>query len=229
MSRRLDPLDGTERVLVDGNNLLHAIRRSSAPGPAAALVARIRAAIPLPAQIELIFDGPAERNLRGERIAKDLTVRHSGGRSADELIVASVDAARAATGPAATASILVVTDDRAVGEAVRRLGARTAGAPWLIRRLDRGSSGGGRPGGPEVGLGNRRPSARPPARPSARPPARPLAHPGAGSGAGPGDGPAGADDDAAPGWRPGRGATAKRGNPRRAPRSGRTNRGSPPD
>jgi len=41
-----DPLADTERLIVDGSNLLPALARSSAGVPPAALIGRLRAAIP---------------------------------------------------------------------------------------------------------------------------------------------------------------------------------------
>jgi hypothetical protein len=191
---RADPLAGTERLLVDGSNLLHALGRGRGePAPPATLIGRLRAVIPPGVRIEIVLDGPPEPGLRGTRIASGLTVRHSGRFSADSLIdrlVAdaigtggSTEAARAAGD-----AILVVSDDIELGRAIRRRGGRTAGTAWLARRLERGilsSPSTGRP--------------RPPAP-------RP-----AGSGAG--DGPGETDD--ARRWSPGRGATKKTGNPRR--------------
>jgi hypothetical protein len=177
------PLEGIDRVLVDGTNLLHAIGRGSTPLPAAALVGRLRGAIPATVAIELIFDGLPDRGLRGERIASGLLVRHSGRRTADELIISLADEARQAAGPRGADNILVVTDDGGLRAAVTSLGARTARSAWLVTRLARE-----RLEAPSTG--NRR---------APRPPA------------------VEADDDRV-GWQPGRGATTKRGNPRRTRR-----------
>lgn len=179
-----DPLQGTERVLIDGNNLLHALRRGPDGGPAAALVGRLRAAFPPSVAIEIVFDGPPDPGSGNVRVASGVTVRYAGRQTADMLLVHLVgDAARFAIDSGA--GILVVTDDTALGAELRRRGARTAGTRWLAGRLARPASA------PSVGL--RRP---------------PLA---------PAD-----DRDAIEGerrWEPGRGATAKRGNPRRRARN----------
>jgi hypothetical protein len=191
-----DPLAETHRVIVDGSNLLPGLARQGGPVPAAALIGRLRAAIPPGVGIELVFDGAPEPGLRGERIASGLTVRHAGRRSADEVIVGLVDHAGMTSGAAGTHALLVVTDDRQLGVAVRALGARTAGTGWLLRRLDR-------PRLASPSVGNR------------RPPTTPRA-PGAGEGR---EGREGREDRQP--WAPGRGATAKRGNPRRGrPSSG---------
>jgi hypothetical protein len=184
-----DPLSGTDRLIVDGSNLLHALARRTGPAPQAALIGRLRAAIPAQVGVELVFDGPPEAGLRGERIAAGLIVRHAGRRSADEVLVDLVDQARAAAGPAGAAGLLVVTDDRDLRTSLHAKGARTAGTAWLLGRLDRP-----RLAAPSVG--NR----RPPISPSSE---------------------RGAEIDDRPPWKPGRGATVKRGNPhRRRPSSG---------
>jgi len=191
-----DPLAGTARLIVDGTNLLHALgRRPGHAAPAATLIGRLRAAIPGAIRIELILDGPPEPGLRGTRIAAGLTVRHSGRITADAVIDRLVADAVGSGGTteaarAAGAEILVVTDDNELGRSVRRRGGRTAGASWLVRRLERPAVGG-------ASIGARR---------------RPVT-PERGSGAPGDDGPDG--DAERRGWRPGRGATKKTGNPRR--------------
>jgi YacP-like NYN domain len=128
-----DPLSGVSRLLVDGTNLLHAVSRGPDRQPPAAVVGRLRGAIPPEASIELVFDGPAERGLRGERIAHGVSVRYGGRFSADTILITLVEEA----GAASADRILVVTDDVGLRHAVQRRGARTAGTTWLMRRLDR--------------------------------------------------------------------------------------------
>ncbi len=196
-----EPTDGVERLLVDGTNLLFALRRGqgSGPAPAAALVGRIRAVIPPTVRIELVFDGPPEPGTRGVRIAHGVQVVRSGRISADEKLDRLVADAIGSGGTADAAqrvadAILVVTDDQGLAARIRRRGARVVRADWLIGRLARTTLS-----APVVG----RP--RPPA-PS------PLGQGGPGSSD---------ENDERPGWKPGRGATAKRGNPKRAPRARR--------
>jgi hypothetical protein len=177
ISRR-NPLEGVSRLLVDGTNLLHALRRGAGAdaAPPAALIGRLRGAIQPETQITLVFDGPPDRGTRGERIAAGVTVQYSCRYTAD--------------------TILVVTDDRDLRLALRRRGARTAGTQWLLGRLERP-----RLAAPSIG------NARPPA-----PPRIAQQQPGE------------ATEDEATGrtsWRPGRGATAKTGNPKRQPRARR--------
>jgi len=187
-----DPLAGTDRLLVDGSNLLHAWRRGPEALPAAALIGRLRGAVPPQIGIELVLDGPPDRGMHNARVASGLIVRYSGRRTADEVLVALVDEAAAAGHTASRRAILdnilVVSDDRDLRHALQQRGVRTAGAQWLIGRLQRErlespSTGNPRPPGPPPGDA---------AREEAR--------------------------DERPGWRPGRGATTKRGNPKRGRR-----------
>jgi hypothetical protein len=175
----------THRLVVDGSNLLPALARRGGAMPQAALIGRLRAAIPSATAVELIFDGPPDPGLRGERIASGVGVRHAGRRTADEVIVGLVETASMTGGSQAADGILVVTDDRELAAGVRRLGGRTAGTAWLLARLER-------PKLASPSVGNRRPPST------------------------------GAEQDREQDrepWQPGRGATAKRGNPRRRRRS----------
>lgn len=194
-----NPLDGVDRLLVDGTNLLHALARrpsGAAPLPPAALVGRLRAAIPSAVAIELVLDGPPDPGMRGTRVASGLIVRHAGRRNADEVLMWLVDQARDAAGPRGADNILVVTDDRDLRYAIGRRGGKTAGARWLTTRLERTTIA-------SPTTGNRRPRVA-------------SGKPGVADTTGFDDD---AGDDAQPtGWRPGRGATTKHGNPKRQPR-----------
>jgi hypothetical protein len=190
---RRDPLEGVDRLLVDGTNLLHALRRrgaggsgapgpSGAPPPAAAIVGRLRAAIPAGTGIEIVLDGPPDPGSGNVRVASGVIVRYAGRAPADALLVRLVGEA-APRSIEEAANLLVVTDDNALAAELRRRGARTARTAWLLRRLERVTA------------------ASPTVARSRRPPAPPAAD----------------DDDAeSRRWAPGRGATTKRGNPRRA-------------
>jgi hypothetical protein len=195
VSRR-NPLEGVTHLLVDGTNLLHAMSHGPNRQPPAAVIGRLRGAIPPETRITLVFDGPAERGIRGERIAGGVTVQYGGRHSGDTILITLVeDAMLSAPSPATAAdAILVVTDDRDLGHALRRRGARTAGTAWLIGRLDRGTLS-------SPGVANRRPPA---------PPRIPQPQPGAET-----------EEPDEKRWSPGRGATTKRGNPRRQARTGR--------
>ncbi len=197
-----NPLATTHRLLIDGTNLLHSLSRSGGAAPATTLIGRLRGVVPAPIAIELVFDGPAERGLRGERIASGTSVRYSGARTADAVIVSLVDEVRLVDGPEGTAGILVITDDRDLKYESRMRGARTAGSAWLLGRLGSGRLS-------SSSIGNPRPR-------------RLAASPSVASQS---DGDPAETDRV--GWQPGRGATTKRGNPRRAPRSGGAGRMRP--
>ena len=170
-------------------------RDGPARRPPAALIGRLRGAIPAPIAIELVFDGPAERGLRGERIASGLTVRYSG--AADRRRADPVDWSRTsatADGADDTAALLVVTDDRDLRHgcaAARGADGRLGMAPRPAR----------------IGSAARRRRSATAAAAAADEPARATGPP----------------TTATTGRRagsPGRGATTKKGNPRKAPRTG---------
>ncbi len=206
-----DPLAATQRLLVDGTNLLHTLQRGAGAAPAATLIGRLRALIPPHVSIELVFDGPPERGLRNERIAAGTSVRYGGARSADAVILSLVDDVRVLDGAEGTAGLLIVTDDRELKYGARMRGARTAGSAWLLGRL-----GSGRLASPSIG--NPRP-------PRIRREAASAGGASAAGGDGVGGRHAGVDDEPErAGWHPGRGATTKKGNPKRAPKAGGTGR-----
>jgi len=186
-----DPLAGIGLLVVDGSNLLHALRASpnSDGGPVpppAALIGRLRGVVPASIEIQLVFDGPPERGLGSARIASGLSVRYAGRRSADEAILETIRNRPAGATLGETA--LVVTDDRELVRNVWRLGARAVGTEWLLRRLGRARLSSPGPG-----------RSRAPVSPDTTD--APSGEPGSESGRRP--------------WRPGRGATTKKGNPRR--------------
>jgi hypothetical protein len=206
-----DPLQGIERLLVDGTNLLHALRPGQDPAPAPTLVGRLRAVIPPSVRIEILFDGPPEPGLRDTRVASGVTVRHSGRSSADALAIRLVtEATGGQPEPSGQPRLLVVTDDGRLARELRARGAATIGASWLIRRLDRPILS-----SPSVG------QKRPPAASMSREVGGQAGTVRRGSTGGGGQGALGLDADARDaeaaraGWRPGRGATTKRGNPKR--------------
>jgi hypothetical protein len=181
------PLDDTDRLVVDGTNMLH--RLGGPDAPLSTLMGRLRAAVPAPIAIELVFDGVGHGVIG--RVAQATHVRYSGRRTADETILDLVGdgTARSGPGPLTSARTLVVTDDRALRTALSARGARTAGVAWLLDRMAVAAVA--------PAQGRRRSSIG-----AGRPPS------GAGAAGAPGlkdDGPD------RPGWRPGRGATSKTG------------------
>jgi len=208
-----DPLIGVERLLLDGNNLLHALSAGPAAAPQATLIGRLRAVIPAHVRIEIVFDGAPDKGLHGTRLANGLTVRHAGRLTADAMLLRLVTEATGGVPTGPTPALLVVTDDGRLAQDLRTRGAGTIGTSWMVRRLARPHLA-----APSVG----RP--RPPAGSGiGRPHPGPRSEAAAAAGSDPGRGTARDAEAARTGWRPGRGATTKRGNPKR----GHPDRGGP--
>jgi len=187
------PFYGTDRLIVDGTNLLFRLGGAGRAAPPAAVIGKLRAAVPKETSIDLVFDGQGH-GVFG-RLAEGMFVRYSGRRIADDVILDLVGDAmmEAGGGPAAGAKVLVVSNDRELRERILARGSRTVPLQWLIERM-------GLPVLQSPAAGNRR---------------APV-----GFGTGPGGiGPnaVGREDDR-PGWKPGRGATSKTGAPRKVAR-----------
>ena len=189
------PFYGTTRLIVDGTNLLYRLGGAGRAAPPAAVIGKLRAAVPKEIAIELVFDGQGH-GVFG-RLAEGMFVRYSGRREADDVILDLVSEAlmQAGGGPAAGATVLVVSNDRNLRDRILLKGSRTVPLQWLIERM-------GLPVLQSPAAGNRRPPGG-----SAKP------TPGGG-----GPNPPGRDDDERPGWKPGRGATQKTGSPRKVAR-----------
>jgi hypothetical protein len=193
--QRRSPWSDVDRLLIDGNNLLH--RTAGGPDPAAVrlLLARLRVALPASLKGILVLDGRPDRGAPDHwLVAPNLEVRHAGGRDADSVIV---DLVRA-TPVLERANALVVTDDRGLTERVRTAGGRTRRLDWLVDLIERPPDPATT--GRSTGLGQGRPP-RPDAR--GRSDLDPTSE---------------GQPDQEREWHPGRHATRKRGNPRRAPR-----------
>ncbi|MEO5966202.1 MAG: hypothetical protein ABIR11_12110 [Candidatus Limnocylindrales bacterium] len=189
------PFADTTRLIVDGTNMLYRLGRGPNAAPPAAIIGRLRAAVPKEVDIDLVFDGVGH-GVFG-RLAQGMFVRYSGRREADEVILdlTSEAAMEGGGGPDAANKVLVVTNDRDLQYRLTVKGARTAPLQWLLNRMDI-------PVLASPAAGNKRPPIG-----AGRPPA-----------GGNGPHPAGRDDDERPGWKPGRGATAKTGTPRKVAR-----------
>lgn len=200
-SPRTSPFEGTDRLIIDGTNLLYRLGAGvGGVAPASAIVGRIRGAVPLTITIDLVFDGVGH-GVYG-RLAQKMAVRYSGRRPADDVILdLASEFAMQNGGPAATDRVLVVTNDRGLRDLLAAKGARTAPLQWLIGKLD--------VPGPGATPGVRRPTIG-----AGRPPAG-SARSGAG---GVGGATGGRDDEDRKGWKPGRGATAKTGTPNKVAR-----------
>lgn len=177
-----------EVLLIDGNNLLHRVAGSVEPGAQRLLLARLRGAIPSTLATVLMLDGHADSGT--SRTEKV-------GKGFEIRHSGSLSADDAILRlidkypPADRAQITLVSDDRAFTDRARRLGAHTQKLAWLENVM-------GMPGsaGATIGAG-KAPPRQPPTAQTA--PGSPT------------------EDEREP-WRPGRGATRKRGNPKRHPR-----------
>lgn len=182
-----DPLAGATRLLVDGTNLLHALDRAGGALPAAAVIGRLRALVPPGVGVTIVLDGTPAPGAIGRRLTSGVEVRYAGARSADVLLH---DLVRTDPSPAQS---VVVTDDIALADAIRRTGARTVRTAWLAGVLARQRL----------------------AAPSAGRSKPPLVVGGAAGAGADADGRGDGRDADAPRWQPGRGATRKAGNPKR--------------
>jgi len=188
------PFEGTTRLIVDGTNMLYRIGRGGTAAPPAAVIGRLRAAVPATIAIDLVFDGVGH-GVFG-RLAQGMFVRYSGRRTADDVILDLAYEAEmeAGGGPVASDTVLVITNDRELQHRITNKGSRTAPLQWLINRMDLPVLASPAPG-----------NKRPPMGSGSPPPG--------------GNGPnaAGREDDR-PRWKPGRGATVKTGTPRKVAR-----------
>ena len=176
----MTPLDGVERLLIDGNNLLHRVSGNVDPGSIRLLLARLSGAVPATLPTIVMLDGHAASGTdRRQRIRRGLDIHHAGSLTADDALLNLVKD----TAPRDRAGVVIVTDDRALTEKTRHLGARTKRLDWLEALLAKPPS----PATAGSTIGRKGVSA-----PSSS-----------------------KDDDKVP-WQPGRGATKKRGNPKKS-------------
>ena len=186
MGSARDP-DGLELLLVDGDNLLHAVRGGRDDGGVAWLLPRLSRWRPPDLWIVVALDGhPAQGETSRRRVATGIEFHHAGARSADDLII---DLLSRQPFDARARSVVVTRDHDLVARA-HRAGGLTRSPDWLVGQLDVPGSWAGTSGGSvgaQIGQGG-------PPRQS-----RSVSQ----------------QDDERPAWRSGRGATRKRGNPRR--------------
>jgi hypothetical protein len=177
----MSALDGVTRLYVDGNNLLHRTSGSVDPGAQRLLLARLSGAIPPHIHTVVMLDGHAASGTdRRQRVRRGLEIHHAGSISADDALLYLIRDVAAAD----RAHLVLVSDDRALFEKARRLGARTQRLAWLEGVLEKPYAAGRTV---KVGAG------KPPKQQAPETEREP--------------------------WKPGRGATSKRGNARRARRA----------
>lgn len=192
-----DPFNGVEVLLIDGNNLLHRLSGSVDPGAQRLLIARLRGVLPDKLRTIVMLDGHAASGTdRRQRVTRALELHHAGSMSADEALLNIIKD----TAPNRRAGSVIVSDDRALTDKARHAGARTQRLAWLEQLL---GSGAARPAAGSASIGAGKP-------------------PRAGSN----QQSAGQQNEEREPWKPGRGATTKRGNPRRAPRAAPRDRGT---
>jgi hypothetical protein len=136
------PFAAIEVLLIDGNNLLHRTAGSAGESALRGLLPRLSAVIPPTISCIVMLDGhSAMGSGRVQKIRNGLEVRHAGSHTADDALFNIV---RDTAG--GRAMITVVTDDRALTERIRHLGASTQRLAWLEAIIGRtgGSSGIGR-------------------------------------------------------------------------------------
>jgi hypothetical protein len=173
-------LDGIDILLIDGNNVLHRVAGAADPAAQRTLLPRLRAAIPETVATVFMLDGHADAGAYArERIRPGFEVRHSGSYSADEALLKLIRDAR----PEERHAMTLVSDDIALSNRARMLGARTRRLAWLEELI-------GMPQAGRVSIGAGRRARQ-----------RSVNHEAA-------------EDERTP-WQPGRGATRKRGNPKR--------------
>ena len=183
-------LGDVDLVLIDGDNLLYDVRGVRDEGGVAWLLPRLSGWRPEGVRIVVSLDGhPAPGEARRGRVMRGIEFHHSGSRSGDDMLIAML----ASRGFGDRGRTVVVTRDRGLQARTRAAGGLTRSVDWLMRsiggatQMGSGSSQAAKPAGIAQGKA---------------PPARHFDPP---------------DPDAEdrPSWEPGRGATRKRGNPRR--------------
>jgi len=191
-------VDELELLLIDGDNLLHDVRGSRDEGGVAWLLPRLSGWRPQHLRIVVALDGhPAPGEANRARVTRGIEFHHSGRRSADDLLV-DLLGAQPYAGRSHTA---VITRDRGLQARAMRAGGLTRSVDWLMRQV--GGSSGGRTaaktgsGAKPVGIGQ----GKPPKKRHFDPPD-----------------PA---EEERTSWEPGRGATKKKGNPKRSAKRAR--------
>ena len=120
--------------LLDGNNLIGLVRRTSRPSEEdrAALIAEISGRLrSTRARASIFFDGPAGK--RGSTLGS-LTVRASSGGSADDAIVREIERAKS------PGELVVVTADRGLARRARDAGAKVSAPSEFFERFGRGAA-----------------------------------------------------------------------------------------
>lgn len=195
MNREGGGVEDVDLLLIDGDNLLHAVRGSRDEGGVAWLLPRLSSWRPLHLRIVVGLDGHAAPGEASRtRATRGIEFHHSGRRKADDMLIDLLEAQ-----PYAQRSrSIVVTRDRTLQARAAKAGGASRSVDWLMKLVAGGPRR--RVSGPKpklVGIGQ----GKPPRKRYFDPPDG-VAEPG-------------------PAWQPGRGATRKKGNPKRSPKGSR--------
>ena len=186
-------IDDLDLLLIDGDNLLHDVRGSRDEGGVAWLLPRLSGWRPQHLRIVIGLDGHPAPGVAGRlKASRGFVFHHSGRRSDDDLLI-DLLRAQPFSGRSRTA---VVTRDRGLQARTTRAGGQTRSVDWLMRQV-KGSSKAGAKGSTSASIGQGKPTTTSHYDPYA-----------------PDEG-----DDSS--WQPGRGATKKKGNPKRSPKGSR--------
>src|SRR5687767_1293637 len=118
------PFASIERLLIDGNNLLHRVSGGAGDVALRGLLARLSGTVPSNVSVIVMLDGhSAPGTGRSQRITPNIEIRHAGSITADDALLALV---RDRTG-----WTTLVSDDRALRDKARHLGAHTERLDWL--------------------------------------------------------------------------------------------------
>jgi len=114
-------------LLIDGNNLLHRLPKSSRTRSAVRSLV-LEATRHERMSVVVVFDGPPAPGSPSHEVLGRVAIVYSGATSADDVIVGRIPAGRSAR------QWVVVTDDRALADRARQRGAavRTLGE-WSAR------------------------------------------------------------------------------------------------
>jgi hypothetical protein len=192
---RSSGLEDFDLLLIDGDNLLHDVRGSRDEGGVAWLLPRLSGWRPQHLRIVIGLDGhPASGESSRKKATRGIEFHHSRSRSADDMLINLLEAQPYA----GRTRTVVVTRDRSLQARANRGGGATRSIDWLMG-LVAGTSGrgGGGVAGKPVGIGQGKPPKKRHYEPSDP------------------------DQDERTPWEPGRGATKKKGNPKRSAKQSR--------
>jgi len=189
---RADPWRGVGELLIDGNNLLHRLAGSADSGALRLLLANLQAGLPRGLPATVVLDGvPDPGAPMRVRVTPHLTVRHAGRISADQALLDAIERVSFSQ----RSGTVIVTDDTELRQRIREAGGRAEPLDWYLARVAGGSAA---TPPARTGLGAGRPRSTGPGGPTTAAGAAGSNH-----------------EDGREPWKPGRGATRKRGNPRR--------------